>query len=183
MKIYTKTGDKGQTSFYGSTRASKSDIHFEVLGTIDELNAHFGLLRGIDLLNSLPILEKAQIHMFEIGSEIATVEERMKNKLIPFSEKENERLEEEIDVLDAHLSPLKYFVLPGGNIELGYIHVARTVCRRLERVLVALDKTEEVNPAILSFINRMSDFLFVLSRWYAHKIEFMETPWIPENKK
>ncbi len=183
MKIYTKTGDKGETSFYGGARASKSDIRFEVLGTIDEFNAHLGLLRGIEFVKDLTILEKAQIHMFEIGSEIATVEERMRNKLILFSEKETEKLEQEIDRLEEELSPLKYFVLPGGNLNLGYIHIARTVCRRLERILVLLNTSEELNPAILIYINRMSDFLFVLSRWYAHKIEFVETPWIPENKK
>lgn len=183
MKIYTKTGDKGETSFYGGSRASKSDIRFEVLGTLDELNAYLGLLRGIEFLENLKVLEKVQIHIFEIGAEIATVEERMKEKLVPFPEENTEKLEREIDTLDEELNPLKYFVLPGGNLNLGYIHIARTVCRRLERVLVVLNTSEEINPAILTYINRMSDFLFVLSRWYAHKIEFMETPWIPENKK
>lgn len=166
MKIYTKTGDKGTTSLVGGTRVSKTHIRLEAYGTVDELNAHLGLLLTyLSAEEDKAMVLQVQNQLFAIGSNLATDTEQTQLKSASvISTEEIDSIEKEIDRLDALLPPLRSFVLPGGSRAAAVCHVCRTVCRRAERRIIALSEHCEVSTELLTYINRLSDYLFVLSR-------------------
>lgn len=167
-KIYTKTGDKGTTSLVGGVRVSKSDVRLEAYGTVDELNSTLGLLVSVmDDAENEELLRFVQHKLFSLGAYLATDVEKMGNPVeSPVSEENVHRLEEAIDQINASLGALKGFILPGGSYPASVCHVCRTVCRRAERRIQALEDTlsYELDGLVKCFINRLSDYLFVLSR-------------------
>lgn len=167
MKIYTKTGDKGETGLFGGKRVQKSSIRITAYGTIDELNAALGLaLCYIQNEKVKTIVQKLQHQLFVVGADLATpLEIESKNISIPrVSAEEIKVAETAIDSFEKELEPLQYFILPGGSKAAAQLHVARTICRRAEREVVLLAQQEEINQNIVIFTNRISDLLFVLSR-------------------
>ncbi len=170
MKIYTKTGDKGETGLLGGQRVSKSSVRVEAYGEVDELNAFLGIARCYCWDEEVQeILGEMQEDLFTVGADLAT-SPASKNHAVRIGPEAASRLERIIDKLDAALSPLKRFILPGGGKAAAHIHAARSVCRRAERRIVALSKTEEINPAVLVYMNRLSDGLFVVAR-HLNKLE------------
>lgn len=166
MKIYTKTGDKGTTSLVGGTRVPKTHIRLEAYGTVDELNSHLGLLVTYLLdEKDKAFLRQVQDKLFSVGSHLATDREKTELKTASVISTEHvETVEREIDRLDGLLSPLSAFVLPGGSRGAAVCHVCRTVCRRAERRILALAEQVEISSELLAYVNRLSDYLFVLSR-------------------
>ncbi len=185
MKIYTKTGDKGQTSLFGGKRVSKADLRIESYGTLDELLSYIGLLRDQEVNQEFEeLLIEIQDRLFTIGSELATPPEKGKTKRHPdLFESDIELLEKEIDRLDEELPPIKFFVLPGGHQSVSFAHLSRNVCRKAERLIVALNEVEPVNELILQYVNRLSDYLFTLSRYMSMKLNAKEIPWKPRVQK
>ena len=186
MKIYTKTGDKGETSLYGGTRVSKAAARVESYGTLDELNAFIGLAKAeISDEKVLSQLQKIQFDLFTVGSEAATPTDKMllangKNRLdLMISEKEITELELWMDDFDAELEPLQFFILPSGGKAAASVHVCRTVCRRAERAMVHLNETEEVRPELIKYLNRLSDYLFILARYISKISGEKEEYWNP----
>lgn len=181
MKVYTKKGDAGETALLGGRRVSKSHMRIEAYGTLDELNAFVGLLRDhVSLENTIEQLLEIQDRIFTIGSHMAMDKEDSKMKLPDIRKTDITDLEQWIDEMEAELEPMRSFVLPGGHVTLSYCHVARTVCRRVERATVSLAHEEHINPDILSYINRLSDYFFMLGRFLAKSLEIKETPWQPK---
>jgi cob(I)alamin adenosyltransferase len=180
FKIYTKTGDKGLTGLIGGTRIPKFDIQIEAYGTVDELNSFVGLIRdqAIDE-NSRAILIEIQDRLFTIGSLLAVDPDKNKMTLPQISEPDIELLEKEIDAMNEHLPEMKSFVLPGGHTTISFCHVARCVCRRAERCVLRLNEDKPVNELIYKYLNRLSDYLFVLSRKFTIDYDVKETPWKP----
>jgi len=173
MKIYTKTGDKGETGLMGGKRLGKDSLRIVAYGEVDELNAVLGICRSenkIDLFEK--ILHELQVELFNLGSDLATpLEEKF---AIPrVTAEQISQLETWIDRLEEDLAPLKNFILPGGSALASHLHLARTVCRRAERAIVALAKKEKINENIVPYINRLSDLLFVMAR-FANKCEEVE---------
>lgn len=180
MKIYTKTGDTGQTSLFGGKRVSKSDLRIDSYGTIDELNSYIGLLRDQEVNQKRKdSLIEIQDRLFTIGSILATEPGNDKVKVPALRAEDIQALEKEIDVLDAQLPPMRSFVLPGGHPSVSICHITRTVCRRAERLIVALDSVEKVEPLVIQYMNRLSDYLFILSRIISVELGAEETPWKP----
>ena len=186
MKIYTKTGDKGETSLYGGTRVSKAAARVESYGTLDELNAFIGLAKAeISDEKVLNQLQKIQFDLFTVGSEAATPTDKLilangKNRLdLMISEEEISELEHWMDDLDASLEPLQFFILPSGGKAAASVHVCRTVCRRAERAMVYLNETEEVRPELIKYLNRLSDYLFILARYISKISGEKEDYWNP----
>lgn len=181
LRIYTKTGDKGETSLIGGTRLPKHHIRIEAYGNVDELNSWVGLLRDQPIDdNSVKVLIETQDRLFTIGSLLASDPEKdTKMKLPEIHESDITLLEKEIDAMEAGLPPMKSFVLPGGHTIVSYCHVARCVCRRAERSVLRLAENEKVDELIYKYLNRLSDYLFVLSRKLAHDLKAPETPWVP----
>jgi cob(I)alamin adenosyltransferase len=180
MKIYTKTGDKGQTSLLGGTRISKSHPRIEAYGTIDELNSYIGLVRDQAVNeNRKDILKEIQDRLFTIGSHLAIDRTKTAKKVPDLLLSDVELLEKEMDSMDATLPELRFFVLPGGHQSVSFCHVARTVCRRAERLVVAFAEEVEVEEIIITYLNRLSDYLFVLSRKMAHELHAEEINWKP----
>lgn len=180
MKIYTKTGDKGTTALFGGKRVSKADLRIDTYGTVDELNAYIGLVRDQPVNQSRKnILVEIQDRLFTIGSILATEPGNTKVKVPSLSSDDITLLEKEIDAMDASLPPMKFFVLPGGHQSVSFCHVARTVCRRAERLLIALDAQEKVDTLVVQYLNRLSDYLFMLSRKMTAELNAEETPWKP----
>jgi cob(I)alamin adenosyltransferase len=180
-KVYTRTGDKGQTSLIGGTRVLKSDIRIEAYGTVDELNSFIGLLRDhIVQHEQHGTLIKIQNELFVIGSLLAEDKEKNKMKLPELKNDAIVFLEKEIDRMDETLPPMKHFVLPGGHMAVSVAHVCRTVCRRAERRVIELSLNQSGLEYIIQYLNRLSDYLFVLSRKLAHDLKAEEVPWIPE---
>lgn len=181
MKIYTKTGDKGTTALFGGKRVSKADLRIETYGTVDELNAYVGLVRD-QLVNEnrKPILVEIQDRLFTIGSILATEPGNTKVKVPSLLQDDIAVLEKEIDFMDAQLPAMKSFVLPGGHQSVSFCHVARTVCRRAERLVIALDATEKTDALVIQYLNRLSDYLFMLSRKMSAELGAEETPWKPK---
>jgi len=180
MKIYTKTGDKGTTSLLGGSRVSKSNIRIETYGTVDELNSFIGLLRDFSIDNEQRkmLLVEIQERLFTIGSALAA--EPGKSFSIPdLNEKDIQLLESEMDKMDAALPPLRNFILPGGHQHVSYCHLARTICRRAERRCIELAEYEEVSDIVIKYLNRLSDFLFVLARKVSSETGAEEIPWKP----
>jgi cob(I)alamin adenosyltransferase len=179
-KIYTKTGDEGLTSLFGGKRLLKSDLRIDTYGTTDELNSWIGVLRDMDVNQSRKgTLIEIQDRLFTIGSILATEPGNTKVKIPSLSESDVIFLEKRIDEMDTILAPLLFFVLPGGHPSISWGHVARTVCRRAERLVIALDATEKIDPVVIKYLNRLSDYLFVLCRMMAHELKIDETPWKP----
>jgi len=180
MKIYTKTGDKGTTALFGGKRVSKADLRIETYGTVDELNSYVGLVRDQPVnQNRKDILVEIQERLFTIGSILATEPGNTKVKIPSLLQEDVTRLEKEIDAMDASLPPMKSFVLPGGHQSVSFCHVARTVCRRAERLVIALDAQEKIDVLVIQYLNRLSDYLFMLSRKMSAELDAEEMPWKP----
>jgi len=182
LKIYTKTGDQGTTSLIGGTKVSKAHIRIETYGTVDELNSWIGLLSDqIKHKHSNKILKEIQDRLFTIGSSLACDPEKVPKMKIPdLKEADVEWLEKEIDRMNEKIPPMKSFILPGGHMSVSSAHVARCVCRRCERLCVLLkEKDMFVEPLVLKYLNRLSDFLFVLARFISHRLKAKEIPWKP----
>jgi cob(I)alamin adenosyltransferase len=180
MKIYTKTGDKGETSLFGGDRVSKDDLRIQSYGTVDELNSLLGLtLSELKTEELKPVINKIQNDLFTLGSDLATpVEKGNKGFIIPrIDEKFVFYLEETIDKFDKQLPELKNFILPGGLKSAALLHVARSVCRRAERETVTLSKSVEIGAQIIVYLNRLSDLLFVLARFENHRNGSKELNW------
>lgn len=179
MKIYTKTGDDGTTALYGGKRLSKSDLRIDAYGTVDELNAHIGLLRDQSDDNAdKAFLLEIQDKLFTLGSNLASNPEKAKPKSIPdIVTADIENLENAIDTMNEILEPLQYFILPGGHVNISQSHIARCVCRRTERICVALSQVEKVDPLIVKYLNRLSDYLFTYSRKLAKLLMVEELKW------
>lgn len=182
MKIYTKKGDQGSTGLIGGTRVSKGDVRIEAYGTIDELNSYIGLLScvGIKLIY-VQQLQEIQDRLFTIGSHLAADPEKAKMQLPDLLDSDIEKLEHWMDVMDEQLPALTAFILPGGHPHAAHAHVARCICRRAERMAVTLDELEGVESLVLMYLNRLSDYLFVLSRKLAFDQGATEHTWTPRN--
>lgn len=180
MKIYTKTGDKGATSLIGGTKVPKSDVRIETYGTVDELNSWMGMVN--DQLNDeefRPVIKEIQDRLFTIGSSLATdADKAPKMKLPDLHGEDIEFLEKKIDEMTGQLPPMKSFILPGGHVAVSSIHIARCVCRRAERLAVGMQQHELlVDPQVIQYLNRLSDYLFTLARYAAQKLGAEEIPW------
>ncbi|MBD0833078.1 cob(I)yrinic acid a,c-diamide adenosyltransferase [Aestuariibaculum sediminum] len=190
MKIYTKTGDKGDTALFGGTRVPKHHIRIESYGTVDELNSHLGLIRDQDIHSEYKdILIHIQDRLFTVGAIMATDPEKaiLKNgkerlNIPKISEDDIQRLEQEMDTMDAALPPMTHFVLPGGHQTVSFCHIARCVCRRAERLATALNDIAPIDSNCLIYLNRLSDYLFVLARKLSYDLQADEIKWIPEKK-
>ncbi|MDX1628400.1 MAG: cob(I)yrinic acid a,c-diamide adenosyltransferase [Fulvivirga sp.] len=180
MKIYTKTGDKGTTSLFGGKKVSKAHLRIDTYGTTDELNAYIGLLRDQEV-NSTRKEELIEIQdrLFTMGAILATAPGNKKVRTPELSESDVIFLEKKIDAMEAVLPEMKSFVLPGGHEVVSYCHIARCVCRRAERLVVALNEHEKVEPIVYRYLNRLSDYLFVLARKVTNELNVEETPWKP----
>lgn len=182
LKIYTKTGDKGKTSLIGGTKVLKSHRRIEAYGTVDELNSFIGLaMDHLNISNVTHILPEIQDRLFTIGSALACdPEKEIKLKIPDLHESDIIRLENEMDKMNETLPPMKSFILPGGHVAVSTLHVARCVCRRAERCSVAmLKKNMEIDSLIIKYLNRLSDYLFVLARFTAQHTGSIEIPWKP----
>lgn len=182
MKIYTKTGDKGKTSLIGGTKVLKSHARIEAYGTVDELNSNIGLCR--DLITDKDIrdlLKEIQDRLFTIGSALACDPEKEPKLKIPdLKETDVSFLEDAMDKMDSELPPLQYFIMPGGHPTVSHLHISRCVCRRAERLVVdLLISNEDQDNLIIKYINRLSDYLFVLARYMAKKLNAEEVSWKP----
>lgn len=178
-KIYTKTGDRGETSLIGGDRVPKNHPRIEAYGDVDELNSWIGLLRDqdMDILHKKVLLE-VQRRLFTIESHLAAPDIKTRQVLPMLQSNWIERLEKEIDRMNEGLSDLQNFIIPGGCIEASYAHLGRTVCRRVERRVITLDAVDNVDPLILKYLNRLSDYLFILARTLTLYHKGTESPWI-----
>ena len=182
LKIYTKTGDKGTTSLIGGTKVSKSHLRIESYGTVDELNSHIGLLSDqLTDEHSIMILKEIQDRLFTIGSSLACDPEREPLMKIPdLKEADVNLLEKEMDRMNEVLPPMKNFILPGGHVAVSQAHICRCVCRRAERLCVNLHEHDSfVDPLVVKYLNRLSDYFFVLSRYTGHLLNVAEVTWRP----
>ncbi len=184
MKIYTKTGDTGQTSLISGRRVSKADSRIDSYGTVDELNSWIGLVRDQAVNASRrDLLKEIQDRLFTVGATLATdpnPPEKTRSKAIPdIVETDIMLLEQAMDAMDAELPELRAFVLPGGHESVSYAHLARTVCRRAERLVIALNSESPVDPLVIQYLNRLSDYLFVLSRKMTQELGSEEVAWKP----
>ncbi|WP_406684243.1 cob(I)yrinic acid a,c-diamide adenosyltransferase [Seonamhaeicola sp. MEBiC1930] len=190
MKIYTKTGDKGTTALFGGSRVPKHHIRIESYGTIDELNSYIGLVRDQKIRQHYKdILIKIQHKLFTIGAILATDPEKavLKNgkerlNIEKIASEDIEVLEHEMDCMNEALEPMTHFVLPGGHQTVSFCHIARCICRRAERLATALNENEPINSNALIYLNRLSDYLFVLARKLTLDLQANEIKWIPEKK-
>jgi cob(I)alamin adenosyltransferase len=188
-KVYTKTGDRGQTALVGGKMVPKSSLRIEAYGTVDELNAVLGLVRRANQDDAGPeadrarldaLLERVQSELFNLGSLLATLPADLHPEQPRIEARHVEALEREIDALNEGLPPLRSFTLPGGGWTSSYLHLARTVCRRAEREVVRLADVEEVDPEAIRYLNRLSDALYVLGRWNVRQRGEQEPLWKPE---
>lgn len=183
MKIYTKTGDKGQTSLLGGQRVGKDDLRLQTYGTVDELNSHIGLLIAhiknelTEYTSEVSLLTEIQNHLFLLGSHTACAQEsdRKRFKLQDFDHSKIDLLESSIDSTEKNLPPLKNFVIPGGCLSSSQAHVCRTICRRAERLMVTLNDDDKTG---LIYLNRLSDYFFTLARHLNHVQNIEDVPWI-----
>lgn len=180
MKIYTKKGDTGKTALIGGTRVPKHHLRVEAYGTIDELNVAIGMLADqIDLAEIIGELRFVQDRLFTMGALLAADPKKNKMILPTLHEKDVVMLEKAIDAMEATLPELKNFILPGGHIAVSYCHIARVVCRRAERIVSQLAENDKIEPIIIKYLNRLSDYLFVLSRRIGMLVNAAEIPWKP----
>ena len=180
MKIYTKTGDKGITSLIGGTRIPKHHIRIESYGTVDELNSYIGLIidQGVDSPVK-DILKQIQDRLFTIGSSLASDPDKSKMTIPDLWTEDIQLLEDEIDLMNESLPELKHFILPGGNNVISFCHIARCVCRRAERLVVQLAEESYVDEKVVMYLNRLSDYLFVLGRKIGNDHQIPENKWLP----
>jgi cob(I)alamin adenosyltransferase len=184
MKIYTKTGDKGNTSLYSGKRVKKSSFRIEAFGSVDELNAVLGCVRSLSPSSSIDeILNHIQYQLFVLGADLATPEFKKSKKVQRISEQDIKSLENTIDELEKLLLPLQSFILPGGSPVAAQLHLARTVCRRAERCVDTLCRKEKCGTQPLIFLNRLSDLLFVLARYANNTQGVKEVAWHGGSKK
>jgi cob(I)alamin adenosyltransferase len=183
MKIYTMTGDRGETSLFGGKRVPKDALRIEAYGTVDELNSALGVARGWKTSAELDkILNQIQNELFVLGADLATPVEKRSADVQRLGPEQVSSLERIIDSLEEHLKPLSSFIVPGGSQFAAQVHLARTVCRRAERCVVRLSHEEEIDPPCTVYLNRLSDLLFVLAR-YANQLDGVkETPWVAKQK-
>jgi cob(I)alamin adenosyltransferase len=182
FKIYTKTGDTGKTSLIGGTKVHKNHIRIETYGTVDELNSYIGLVSDyLTNVHSKQMLKEIQDRLFTIGSSLACDPDKEPLMKIPdLKEADVVLLENEMDAMNEVLPTMKFFVLPGGHQAISTAHIARCVCRRAERLCVNMQQQDLfVEPLVIKYLNRLSDYLFVLSRYIAHLLEVPEIPWKP----
>jgi len=181
MKIYTKKGDNGTTSLIGGKRVPKHHLRIESYGTVDELNSYIGLIRDQNIAKEdIEVLLEIQDRLFTIGSNLAAEPGKSKMVLPELFEKDITFLEDEIDRMDDNLEEMRSFVLPGGNTVVSYSHIARCVCRRAERISVHLSEESEVDEKIITYLNRLSDYLFTLSRKLTKDLDANEIAWVPK---
>ena len=181
MKVYTKKGDKGTTQLIGGTRIPKNSLRIEAYGTVDELNSYIGLIRDQEIKteHKTQLLE-IQDRLFTLGSLLASDPNKKSMKLPEIKEKDITNLEEWIDEMDTVLEPMRNFVLPGGHTTVSYTQITRCVCRRAERIITELSLVDVVSPIILAYINRLSDYLFVLGRKFTKDLNAEEQAWKPK---
>ena len=178
MKIYTKTGDKGTTALFGGKRVSKSHERINAYGTVDELNSYIGLIRDQKIgSNHIPVLIEIQDRLFTLGSILATEPENTKVKIPTLIEQDIEYLEKQMDLMNDELPEMKSFILPGGHTSVSHCHIARCVCRRAERLVIGLSENEKVPDIAIKYLNRLSDYLFVLARKVSSELNAEEIPW------
>ena len=181
MKIYTKKGDEGKTGLIGGTRVAKNNLKINAYGTVDELNSFVGMLRdSIGNTKYTSQLIQIQDRLFTAGSLLAVSDSGSSMKIPLIDKKDIEDLEKWIDEMDAILSEMKSFVLPGGHQTVSYCHITRTICRRAERCIVTLAENTEVDAILLAYFNRLSDYFFTLGRSMAQELNVKETPWDPK---
>ena len=182
MKIYTRTGDQGQTGLLGGARVAKDDARIEAYGTVDELNSHVGMLRDLAAPHHAERLITIQETLFTIGSHLASSsnEERKRFKVPAIGDQMISELEHAMDEMDKELEPMRSFILPGGHPAASQAHICRTVCRRAERRVVLLAASSDVDPALVRFLNRLSDYFFVLARHLGKLHGIADTPWRPQ---
>lgn len=179
MKIYTRTGDTGETSLFAGGRVKKHDMRVESYGTVDELNSHLGFIRTFEIpAQAQAWLEDVQNVLFTVGADLATPLDAKADWLVRLDNAPALRLEAGIDAMTEALDPLTNFVLPGGTPAAAATHIARTVCRRAERHCVALSMEHDINGEVIVYLNRLSDFLFTLTRWLNKQAGESETRWI-----
>ena len=180
MKVYTKKGDKGTTQLIGGTRVPKNTLRIEAYGTIDELNSYIGLIRDQEIDNAyIDQLLEIQDRLFTLGALLARDPEKQKMKLPELVESDITNLENWIDTMEEKLEPMTSFVLPGGHTTVSYVHIARCVCRRSERIISELNENSQVSEIVMAYVNRLSDYLFVLSRKLTLDLKAVEQPWKP----
>lgn len=181
FKIYTKTGDLGNTSLLGGTKVLKSDLRIEAYGTVDELNSYLGLCRDLITGESeKSVIKEIQDRLFTMGSALACdPEKETKMKIPDLGENDITFLEKEIDRMDEVLPEMRSFILPGGHPTVSHLHIARCICRRAERCCVRLHVESELEPVIIKYLNRLSDYLFMLARFNGMQLSVEETPWRP----
>lgn len=181
MKIYTRTGDKGETGLFGAGRASKASLRVDAYGDVDETNSHIGLVRSFEEDQKIAeILKSIQEDLFALGSDLATPLHSPARKSVPqITADDVKRLENTIDEIEVHNTPLRKFVLPAGSNTASLLHIARTVCRRAERKVVALKEEEAINEQCLVYLNRLADLLFVLARFANKRDEIRDVEWEP----
>ncbi|HYK77904.1 MAG TPA: cob(I)yrinic acid a,c-diamide adenosyltransferase [Daejeonella sp.] len=181
MKIYTKTGDKGSTSLIGGTRVPKHHLRIEAYGTVDELNSYVGMVRDQQdvSLEHKDVLKEIQDRLFTIGSSLAADPNKSKMKIPDLHLSDIEFLEQQMDVMNEELPELKHFILPGGSTTVSFCHIARCVCRRAERLAVHLAQESFVDEKVTIYLNRLSDYLFVLARKLCKDGNVPENQWIP----
>ena len=182
MKIYTKTGDKATTSLFTGKRVPKHHIRIESYGTVDELNSFLGMVRDQNINGSYKtLLAQIQSKLFTVGAILATEPSKDNRLKIPrIQEEDIELLEKEMDAMNEELPEMTHFILPGGHPTVSYCHIARTVCRRAERMISYLHENEPVPHNVLKYMNRLSDYLFVLARKLSKDVQAREVKWIPE---
>ena len=175
MKIYTRTGDHGQTSLFGGARVAKNDARIEAYGTVDELSSHIGVARASGVPSDVePILQQVQADLFEVGAHLASPG----TSRFPGVEPQRiEELEQAIDAMERELEPLKTFILPAGSLPAAQLHVARTVCRRAERLVVGLEDESPATLSTIAYLNRLSDYLFVAARYANRRAGVDDVPW------
>jgi len=181
QKIYTRTGDAGETSLLGGLRVPKHHLRIEAYGTVDELNAHLGLVRDLCAdSETVETLGKIQDFLFHIGSHLALDPQSKSITLQDLRLEEITHLETEMNRMSALLKPMTHFILPGGHPSVSHLHIARCICRRAERAVLRLHELEPLASNLIKFLNRLSDYLFVLSRYTAHLLGISERLWIPK---
>ena len=180
MKVYTKTGDKGTTALFGGKRVSKADHRIDAYGTVDELNSYLGLLRDQEVnVNRKDELIEIQDRLFTLGSILATEPDNTKVKVPQLQEEDIAFLEQKMDTMSEVLPEMKFFVLPGGHQSVSFCHIARCVCRRAERLTISLADEADVPEKVIKYLNRLSDYLFVLSRLMTQELSAEEVAWKP----
>jgi cob(I)alamin adenosyltransferase len=180
MRIYTRTGDKGDTSLFGGQRVPKDALRIEAYGTVDELNTVLGVVRADNVDPEIDrLVAEIQDHLFALGADLATPRSSTRKAVRRFEVHDARPLEKLIDSLDSKLKPLKSFIVPGGSPIAARIHFARTVCRRAERAVVRLSRNEDIGEGMIVYLNRLSDYLFVLARYVNFRSHVEEVKWKP----